>query len=46
MRAFTVKTKRDTVEKKSWQWNSEFLAEEQNRAKELQAAQRRFRNSV
>lgn len=48
MRAFNAQS-RTTVSntpKKTWQWNSEQVAADENRAKELQAAQRRFRKSI
>jgi hypothetical protein len=48
MRAFNVQS-RTTVSnspRKTWQWNSEQVAAEENRAKELQDAQRRFRKNV
>lgn len=48
MRANTqtaTKTK-TTSTLKTWQWNSALVAAEQARAKQVQAAQRRFRNAA
>jgi len=48
MRAFTGPSKRTAAPtvKKTWQWNSAIQVEEETRAKEVQDAQRRFRNSI
>ena len=48
MRAFNAlsRTTVSNTPRKTWQWNSEQIAAEQNRAKELQAAQRRFRKGI
>jgi len=49
MRAFNAPsrtTATNAAPRKSWQWNSDAAEAEQNRAKEIQAAQRRFRKSA
>lgn len=39
-------TKTKTTIRKTWQWNSSIVEAEQNHAKLVQAAQRRFRNAI
>jgi hypothetical protein len=49
MRAFNAPATRRTATtavKKSWQWNSDELLAAEKRAKEVQAAQRRFRKAA
>ncbi|MFA7287235.1 MAG: hypothetical protein WC052_06240 [Patescibacteria group bacterium] len=48
MRAFNAPVRRTakTAVKKTWQWNSDELLAAEIRAKEVQAAQRRFRKAA